>query len=183
VQLASGNLVEDTKLGLDLAAIDQAAQFFPFVIGTSYFPESVKGSEIQRQRWVKGHLLLLTSEIPKAILLAISRFNIPLLVLALDMAVPPLSLLGFLLITSFTLSLIFALIGLSVAPLLLSTSSLAAFFLTLGLAWLKYGRSVVPLSAWKKIGASVVEKFRLYAGVFSGSAASHWIRTDRTKPK
>src|SRR5262249_28963453 len=126
---------------------------------------------------------LLKWEIPKALFRAIIRLNMPLFILAIDMAIPPLSLLGFLLLTSFSLSLFFAFFGSSLAALLLSTSTLAAFVFALGLAWLKYGSGIMPLSAWRKVGASVAAKLRMYAKIFSGSAASHWIRTDRTKSK
>src|SRR5450432_1851679 len=102
--LASGNLVEDLKLGLDLAAVGKAPLFFPFVIGTSTFPMSDKGTDSQRQRWVQGHIGMILKTAPRLLFLAIKRRNLDLLVLTLDLAVPPLSLLGLLIVGIFVLT-------------------------------------------------------------------------------
>ena len=65
VPLASSHLVEDLKLGLDLAKAGQAPYFFPFVKVTSVFPTSAKGTESQRQRWVQGHLATIGKFVPR----------------------------------------------------------------------------------------------------------------------
>ena len=44
-ELASGHVVEDLKLGLDLARIGYPPLFHPLVTVTSYFPSSVEGTQ------------------------------------------------------------------------------------------------------------------------------------------
>jgi cellulose synthase/poly-beta-1,6-N-acetylglucosamine synthase-like glycosyltransferase len=181
--LASGNLVEDMKLGLDLAAVGKAPYFFPFVIGTSEFPVSDKGTNSQRQRWVQGHIATILGMTPRLLFLAIKRRNLDLLVLALDLAVPPLSLLGLMLVTAFGLACLSLLLGASVAPLALATTNLATFAVTIYLAWLKYGRVVLPVHALSTIGPLILKRLQLYSEMALGRTATSWVRTDRSKQK
>ena len=68
--------------------------FCPAAVVTSEFPVSDEGSRTQQRRWEQGHLGVIATEIPALLLIAVRRRNIDLLVLALDAAVPPLSLLA-----------------------------------------------------------------------------------------
>lgn len=181
VSIASGNLVEDLKLGLDLAAIGKAPRFYPFVVGTSYFPTTVKGAESQRQRWERGHILLILKEAPRMLLRAITRFNYELFVLTLDLMVPPLSLLGTLLIAIYVLASSAALLGWSSAAMAVSGANLLAYMLAAFLAWLKFGRDILPARSITSIGSYVLAKSRLYGRILSGKTAAQWIRTDRSK--
>jgi cellulose synthase/poly-beta-1,6-N-acetylglucosamine synthase-like glycosyltransferase len=179
--LASGNLVEDLKLGLDLAATGKAAHFFPFVTVTSEFPVSVKGTDSQRQRWVQGHIGMILKAVPRLLFLAITRRNLDLLVLTLDLAVPPLSLLELLLVGIFLLTSLAALSGLSSAPLIIATANVLVFGLAIVFAWLKFGRDILPAQAVLSI--SPLRKFRLYGQILLGRAAVQWVSTDRAKVK
>ena len=179
--LASGNLVEDLKLGLDLAATGKAAHFFPFVTVTSEFPVSVKGTDSQRQRWVQGHIGMILKAVPRLLFLGITRRNLDLLVLTLDLAVPPLSLLGLLLAGIFLLTSLAALSGLSSAPLIIAIANVLVFGLAVFFAWLKFGRDILPAQAFLSI--SPLRKFRLYGQMLLGRTAVQWVRTDRAKVK
>jgi cellulose synthase/poly-beta-1,6-N-acetylglucosamine synthase-like glycosyltransferase len=179
--LASGNLVEDLKLGLDLAATGKAAHFFPFVTVTSEFPVSVKGTDSQRQRWVQGHIGMILKAVPRLLFLAITRRNLDLLVLTLDLAVPPLSLLGLLLAGIFLLTSLAALSGLSSAPLIIATANVVVFGLAIVFAWFKFGRDILPAQAFLSIDP--LRKFRLYGQMLLGRTAVQWVRTDRAKVK
>jgi hypothetical protein len=104
-----------------------------------------------------------------------------LLAITLDLAVPPLSLLGMLVLGVFGLSFLYAIAGYSAAALAISTVSLLAFALATFLAWLKCGRDVVPPSALLQIPFYAFRKFKLYHQLISGKADAKWTRTDRTK--
>jgi cellulose synthase/poly-beta-1,6-N-acetylglucosamine synthase-like glycosyltransferase len=179
--LASGNLVEDLKLGLDLAATGKAAHFVPFVTVTSEFPVSDKGTDSQRQRWVQGHIGMILKAVPRLLFLAITRRNLDLLVLTLDLAVPPLSLLVLLLAGIFLFTSLAALSGLSSAPLIIATANVLVFGLAVFFAWLKFGRDILPAHAFLSIGP--LRKFRLYGQMLLGRTAVQWVRTDRAKVK
>lgn len=182
VPLASGHLVEDMKLGLDLAEMGKAPFFFPFVKVTSEFPTSAKGTESQRQRWVQGHLAIIT-KVPRLLALGVMRGNVSLIVLALDLLVPPLSLFALLIIATMALALADALFGGRSSALLIAGVNLAAFILCILLAWVKFGRHVLSSRDALSLVFFAVRKLGFYGRMLSANRASKWIRTDRTKTK
>ncbi len=179
--LASGHLVEDMKLGLDLAEKGFAPLFFPFVVGTSEFPQTEKGTETQRQRWVQGHIGMIAA-IPKLLLSAVVHRNLELLVLLLDLAIPPLSLLGLLIASSVVVDLAAAIVfGTSTATVAISVANCVAFAAAIVFAWLKFGREVISPVRFVLLGPLVVRKFVLYSQMVLGRTVSGWVRTDRAK--
>jgi hypothetical protein len=74
-----------------------------------------------------------------------------------------------------------ALFGLSSAALAISTINLLAFTTAAIVAWLNYGREVVPLGALFLVIPYIFNKLGLYRQIASGKAEARWIRTDRTK--
>jgi glycosyltransferase involved in cell wall biosynthesis len=178
--LASGNLVEDLNLGLDLALAGKAPYFFPFVIGISHFPMTRKGADSQRQRWVRGHLDMIVRKLPRMLCLALARGNIDLLVLVLDQTVPPLSLLAVLVVGTLAATALIAFFGLSTAGLVISTANLLVFGLSLAFAWLKFGRNILPFSSLMSLIPSVFGTFRIYGQILTGKTTRQWVRTDRS---
>lgn len=179
--LASGNLVEDLKLGLDLAEVGKAPHFFPIVIVTSDFPMSDKGTESQRQRWVQGHVGMILTTVPRLLYLAIARRNLDLLILTLDLAVPPLSLLGLLIVGIFVLTCLAWFFGSSFAVVVIAAANFLVFTLAVLFAWLKFGRDILSARAFLSVGPLILKKFRLYGQMLLGRTAARWIRTDREK--
>src|SRR5258705_5020497 len=92
IDLSSGMIVEDLKLGLDLAASGKAPIFCPSAIVTSTFSPSLKGAAAQRKRWEYGHLGLIITTAPRLLFVAVERRDLNLIVMVLDLIVPPLSL-------------------------------------------------------------------------------------------
>jgi cellulose synthase/poly-beta-1,6-N-acetylglucosamine synthase-like glycosyltransferase len=179
--LGSGQIVEDLKLGLDLTLAGHPPVFCPSARVTSKFASSVKGAGTQRKRWEQGHLDTILKTAPRLLTIAIARRDWDLLAIALDLAVPPLSLLGMLVLVIFGFSFLYAISGYSSAAFVISTASLLAFAIATFLAWLKCGRDVVPPSALMLIPPYAFRKLRLYRQFIFGKIESQWIRTDRTK--
>jgi cellulose synthase/poly-beta-1,6-N-acetylglucosamine synthase-like glycosyltransferase len=179
--LASGWIVEDLKLGLDLAAAGYPPLFCPSARVTSAFASSAAGGHTQRKRWEHGHLATIARAAPRLMCLAVIRRDPGLLALALDLAIPPLSLLALLLILTFSVTGFAAAWGLSTMPLILSTAGLLGLTTAMLLAWTKYGRDVLPLNATLSIPGYVFSKLGLYRGILFGRMAPQWTRTDRTK--
>lgn len=177
--LASGSIVEDLKLGLDLAQSGSPAVFCPFPGVTSDFPSTVEGVQTQRLRWEQGHIGMILMMVPRLLLLAIRRTDLNLLALALDAAVPPLSLLGMLVIVTLIVAGIATLAGVSSAALYVSLISLAGLLGGVLLCWLNYGRDVLPLRSIPSMIPFVCGKFPLYLQILSRN--SQWSRTDRRK--
>jgi cellulose synthase/poly-beta-1,6-N-acetylglucosamine synthase-like glycosyltransferase len=180
VPLASGNLVEDLKLGLDLAAVGRAPYFFPFATVTSEFPLSAKGTDTQRKRWVYGHIGMIAA-VPRLLVLAIARRNFNLLVLTLDLAVPPLSLLGMMTAGMLMLASLAVLFGVAPTAMVIAAANFVAVTLALFMAWLKFGRDKLSVGALASIGPLILQKFNLYGQMLLGRTSAKWIRTDRSR--
>jgi cellulose synthase/poly-beta-1,6-N-acetylglucosamine synthase-like glycosyltransferase len=180
--LASGHLVEDLKLGLDLAETGKAPYFFPFVRVTSVFPTSAKGTDSQRQRWVQGHLATVGKSVPRLLAVGLMRGDLNVLALAFDLLVPPLSLLALLIVGATVLTSFVALLGGPWLPAAIAGGNLVGFILCVLLAWLKFGRQVFPAHEALSFGSFALKKIRLYGRMLIGGTASQWIRTDRSTP-
>jgi cellulose synthase/poly-beta-1,6-N-acetylglucosamine synthase-like glycosyltransferase len=180
-ELASGLIVEDLKLGLDLAAAGNAPVFLPSACVTSEFPSSLEGTLSQRRRWEQGHLGMILTMVPRLIGVAIRQTNLDLLALAFDVAVPPLSLLGMLVVAVFVVSALATLLGFPSTAILVSTASLMAFITGVLLSWLKFGRDVLPPSAILLIAPYIIRKLPLYGRILFQRSYSQWIRSDRKR--
>src|SRR5690606_8316715 len=99
-----GHIVEDLKLGLDLAREGYAPVFCPEARVTSVFPLSSEGIESQRTRWEHGHLHIMLKDGPGYFLQGFTGMNVGLMALVADMLIPPLALLTLLTAVLFLLS-------------------------------------------------------------------------------
>jgi cellulose synthase/poly-beta-1,6-N-acetylglucosamine synthase-like glycosyltransferase len=179
--LANACLVEDLKLGLDLASNGHPPVFCPYACVRSQFPSSIQGARSQRKRWEQGHVTTILSAVPRLLWRAIAQRNWQLLALTLDLAVPPLSLLGMLLIGMLGVAALAAIVVCSSITLTITAASLFAFLLANFLAWFRCGRDVLPPRAILSIGPYLFGKLVLYRDILSSGSDAQWIRTDRTK--
>jgi cellulose synthase/poly-beta-1,6-N-acetylglucosamine synthase-like glycosyltransferase len=179
--LASGMIVEDLKLGLDLAMAGHSPIFCPSACVTSTFPSSAEGAQTQRLRWEKGHIRLILSTSPKLMLLAIVKLNVGLLTMALDIMVPPLSLLVILVVGTLVIDGVSILLGSSPAAMLIGSVNLVGLAGVVLVSWLKYGRDILPFGSISSIIFYVIRKIPLYRDILLRNSDSNWIRTDRKK--
>ena len=179
--LAHGGLVEDLKLGLDLASVRYPPVFCPSARVTSQFASSETGVSTQRARWEHGHINTILTSVGRLLCSAILHRNWALLALALDLAVPPLSLLSILVAVVFILTGLAAFFHFSRLGLAFSAADAVLFLLATFLAWIKCGREILPFKALLLIAPYIFEKFGLYLRVLSNRIDAVWIRTDRAK--
>jgi len=179
--LGNGRVVEDLILGLDLTLAGHPPLFCPSARVMSEFPTSVKGAKTQRQRWEHGHIDTIRRTAPRLLIDALTRRNWDLLALALDLSVPPLSLLGILILGMIGVSGLVASLGFSSVALVVSIASLFAFAIATFLAWFKCGRDVLPVGAILWTIPYIIGKLTLYSELVLGKISSEWIRTDRRK--
>ena len=174
VNLATGHIVEDLKLGLDLARSGNASLFCPEALVSSEFPTSSEGVRSQRERWEHGHLGTLMSEAPRLLWHALTHLDRNTLTLALDLAVPPLALLTLLVSGVWCVSAAsrawIALAIASVAAVLLATSVL--------LSWARYAKGVISLHSLALAAVYALWKIPLYAR-FLVARRSNWVRAKR----
>jgi cellulose synthase/poly-beta-1,6-N-acetylglucosamine synthase-like glycosyltransferase len=181
VELANECLVEDLKLGVDLASAGYPPLFCPSALVTSQFASSAEGTAIQRERWDYGHIFLILTAVPRLLFNAIAQRNWGLLTLTLDLAIPPLSLLGLLVVATLVLASFAALAGISSLALVVSVLNALLILFAVFLAWLNYGRDILGRGALSSIALHVFKKLRLYRSFVSKRKERRWIRTDRTK--
>jgi cellulose synthase/poly-beta-1,6-N-acetylglucosamine synthase-like glycosyltransferase len=177
--LGNSRLAEDTALGIALAASGHPPYFASEAKVFSHFPGSQSGSEQQRLRWEKGNIDNIVDLVPMALFKSLREGNLGLATLAVDLSIPPLSLLVLVLVVCEGFSgLIFALSGFSTAFAISSSSML---FLVIGimLAWAAVGREVLPFRELIRLPLYAIRKVGFYRSISSGKAASTWIRTDR----
>lgn len=176
--LASGHLVEDMQLGLDLAAAGTPPLFCDQALVSSVFPSDDAATTSQRTRWEHGHLSVIWQVAPRLLRQALVRGDGALLAMVLDLAVPPLAALvlglGALLAID---AAWWALTGDARAAAL---SALALLLLTAGIvaAWSRDGRLVVSLRELVGIPWYVAAKLPVYARLFT-KRQLEWVRTKR----
>lgn len=179
--LASGELVEDLKLGLELSRAGYSPVFCPAANVISYFPSSTEGARTQRERWERGHLEIIVRVAPRMIYEAIINAKVGLLVLALDAAVPPIVLLTSIEVTLFLLSSMALAWGLPGTSFYIALGSVSAVAIAILLCWRRFGRDVLPLGTIKKLPFFLIGKLNLYRRIMSRGRTNQWIRTDRSK--
>ena len=177
--LASGSIVEDLKLGLDLTLAGNPPIFCPFPGVSSDFPLTVEGTQRQRLRWEQGQIKAIVTMVPRLFFLAIVRADLNLLALALDAAVPPLSLLAMLVMVMLAVATTATLLGISSAAIFVSSASCVGLISGVFLAWLKYGRDILPRGSILLIFLYACRKIPLYSKILSRN--SEWTRSDRGK--
>lgn len=176
--LASGHLVEDLKLGLDLAKLGKAPMFYPDAMVTSLFPVCAEGIQGQRTRWEHGHLDVMKRDLPKLFLEALRSGNTGLLALVLDLCVPPLALLVLLAMTlAITSAVLLLATGLSL-PLLLSALLLAMLGFAVMLSWMLFGRETITWIDLAYAPVYALSKIPLYLK-FLVNRQIEWVRSNR----
>lgn len=178
IELASGHIVEDLKMGLDFCRSGKPPLFCPGALVSSDFPRSDEGLSTQRTRWEHGHLGVILSDAPRLLLEAIRKGNLNLLAMTADLLVPPLALLTLLLVVAFCLSWLVVLLGGALAPALIASFGLALLGVSVLLAWSRFGRGIIAFSALLYAPFYALKKIPLYIG-FVLKRQVDWVRSKR----
>jgi hypothetical protein len=176
--IATGEIVEDVKMGVDLARRGAPPVLCPQALVTSNFPVSRAGAASQRKRWEHGHLGMIVDEAPKLFRDAARGMGRGLLPLALEICVPPKALLLLLLLGLTLMAGLGAMLGASVIPLCLAAAELGLFGVSITLAWIVFARDVLPVEKVPGVFAYVIAKLPLYIG-FVMRRQVEWIRSKR----
>jgi cellulose synthase/poly-beta-1,6-N-acetylglucosamine synthase-like glycosyltransferase len=178
VNLASGNIVEDMKLGIDLAIAGYPPQFSPQAQIKGRLPSQLNSSIVQRKRWEHGHLQALLHYVPLLVKESIQQKRLNLLIMALDLAIPPLSLFVFLWLAIWSISLLMFVFADILLPLIISTISGLIIITAIASAWIKFGQEDLPLTTLIKAPLYILWKIPLYFQ-FLFNREKQWIRTER----
>lgn len=176
--LASGNIVEDMQLGLDLAIAGHSPQFFSQVQVTGVLPQQETAAKSQKIRWIHGHLQTLQTQVPRLIKAAITQRRFELMAIALELCVPPLSLL---VITSLITLLGGLLIGICQHEWAITSLSLiegVLIFVAVIAAWAKFARNDISLKNLLSVPFYLFWKIPIYLA-FLLKRQQAWVRTER----
>jgi len=176
--LANGHIVEDMKLGMDLARAGTPPLFCPQALVSSTFPTSDAGTETQRKRWEHGHLSMILSAAPRFLLEGVLKGRPGMVGMALDLAVPPLALLVLMVLALGAVTAVFALFGGAAGPLLAAAALLAALGVAVLLAWWRYGRKILSAANLAMAVLYVFWKVPVYIG-FLVNRQVEWVRSKR----
>lgn len=178
VNVGHGNIVEDMQLGIDCASKGFKPVFCKNAVVYSDFPEQSSAELSQRTRWEHGHLHTILHQVPALIKEAWRQKDIYLLALALDIGVPPLSLLVFLSTSGLVFLSFCFLITNAVAALLILLLSFLYFAVMLTLIWRRFGQDYLTASELAGIPHYVFSKLSIYLS-FIFKRQKEWVRTDR----
>lgn len=178
-KFATSNIVEDTKIGLDLQLSGTKILFAPQFNVFSYFPDTDAARESQSVRWEQGNLQIALEYVPKLTVAAIKKRDYRLALSALHILVPPVSLLILGILGLSVLSLIpYLAKGLS-ATLALNFVSLAAISFSILICWLSCGRSDIAVTElFIDLPIKTVKKIPHYFRILKFRNLE-WVKTDR----
>jgi cellulose synthase/poly-beta-1,6-N-acetylglucosamine synthase-like glycosyltransferase len=178
VSLATASIVEDMKLGVELALRGKPVAFCPEARVTSEFPIAGKDASAQRKRWEHGHLGIITEAVPSMLGEALRRRDGVLLGLCIDLAVPPLAFFALGQGLWFLLLVLFAAFTGLWSPALVSGLSLAMFSTALLLAWHRWGRDLISAAELLRLPVYVLMKIPMYIAFWTGRQTA-WVRARR----
>lgn len=178
--LANGHLVEDLKLGIECASAGTPALYTDAARVVSQFPASDRAAATQKERWERGHLSVIPAFVPGLIKQSLKLRRPALLLVALDICVPPLALLAASIMLWAVLSLV---IGLFASMPLLVAAGLAlplVFAGVIAALWRAVGRDLLGGAQVLAIPGYVLAKVPTYVSALLGRSGPGWVRTDRS---
>lgn len=178
VSLASGNIVEDMQLSMDLAIAGYPTLFCPNTRVIGLLPQQEQAAKSQRTRWEHGHLQTMLTQVPRLVQEALRQKRLDLLVIALDLSVPPLSLLVMLWGGVMLLAMAAGLFANIWQPVWLLWIEGIMLLTAILAAWLKFGRSDLPALTLLAVPFYVLWKIPLYIA-YAIRPQTKWVRTER----
>ena len=178
-KLATGHITEDMKLGVDLAVAGHAPQFLPQVRVSSAFPMDAGVAKVQKSRWEHGHLATLAEELPGLLSAALKTRQPALIVMAMDLLIPPVALYFLVLSMALAVSLAAAMVW----PVWQAAAGVAcfaalAFFMAIALTWWQFGRHLLSARELLTTPLYALWKIPVYLAFFL-KKRSGWVRTKR----
>src|SRR5262249_6061841 len=145
VNVSTGHIAEDVKLGTDLAIAGHEPMFCPLAKVVSKFPETIRGNRIQRARWEHGHLAMICEYSPYLFWNALKKRRLSLGVMALDLSIPPLGLFAMEMVVLTCADILVVLGGFPTWSIFVTASMVPILGLAIGLAWYRHARDIVTV--------------------------------------
>jgi cellulose synthase/poly-beta-1,6-N-acetylglucosamine synthase-like glycosyltransferase len=182
VSLAGSKTTDDMQLTVDLALAGSTPVFCENALVVGRLMKD-SAAQSQRSRWEHGHLEMILVEVPRLLKAFVKTGNFAALGLALDIFIPPLSLLVMIWLVSMLITWSAALInGISTTPAILVTIAGGCLMTGVLLAWSRFGRSDLPLNNLMAIPIYILSKIPIYLK-FLVDPQSRWLKTERDLPE
>lgn len=178
VSLAGSKTTDDMQLTVDLALAGSTPIFCENALVVGRLMKD-KDAQSQRSRWEHGHLEMILVEVPRLIKVFLKTGRFSHLGLALDIFIPPLSLLVMMWLICMLITWLAVLFGgVSTTPAILI--SIAGGLLISGviIAWARFGRTDLPLKNLIALPFYILSKIPIYLK-FLIKPQSRWLKTER----
>jgi glycosyltransferase involved in cell wall biosynthesis len=176
-QIATADIVEDLRMGIELAEAGRPPLFVEAAEVWSP-PENDGNTLVQRTRWEGGFLAHALNSGPTMLVKSLGRVSLREMWAALDLMIPPLALLVMLDVAFLIFgTLARMLVGASAWPVLALAAALLLAGLALAGAWLRGGSRFVSLRTLARIPVYLIWKLPLYLGLAQRGAPKEWLRT------
>ena len=177
VNFGGAALTEDHAISFSLTQAGAGPLYASDLTVSSRFPETDEARVTQRARWEHGSVGNIFRFGLSSFIKGIMSGDFRLAALGLDAMVPPLVLHGCLLSALTLIALIASpFVGLSFTFIALTL--VAVFVTAIIVAWIRFGRDVLPATALSGAPIFLLEKLRIYGGEGRKSSKT-WTRTDR----
>jgi cellulose synthase/poly-beta-1,6-N-acetylglucosamine synthase-like glycosyltransferase len=177
LDLATGNIVEDLAIGVELVEAGRAPVFEEQARIWST-PSSAAGTQTQRARWEGGFMSTARGMALPLLMRGLRRGRWSETWMGLHLLVPPLTLVLLANGAVWVALGIVALRGVA-APWLLSSLLLAALLIAVLAAWASDGRAVLSGKTLLRLPAYILWKLALYARLVRRTERASWTRTER----
>jgi len=175
--LASGHLAEDMELGVDLIRRGQGARLVPAAAVTS--PPAAHADTLeQRKRWEHGFLSVALRQAVPLLAEGAVKGRRDLAALGLDLLVPPLALMGAVVLGGCMALAVACMAGASALPLAVLGASGGLAALAILAAWVAHGRALLRPAALLRMPLYMAWKLPLYLR-FLTRRETRWVRTRR----
>lgn len=178
LDLATGNIVEDLALGVDLVRAGTPPLFEEQAVVWSS-PSGTAGTQTQRARWEGGFIATARALALPLIGEGIASLHWSRLWMGLHLLTPPLTLL--LLANGLAVALFgaIALAGGPIGPLALAVGLSCAIGLAVLAAWAVAGRAMLSGRTLARLPLYLLWKLALYARLARRGEPKDWVRTER----
>jgi cellulose synthase/poly-beta-1,6-N-acetylglucosamine synthase-like glycosyltransferase len=177
-KLDGGNIVEDMQLSFDLLIAGDAPLYCGEACVVAPLPKQRNASLAQRTRWEHGHLQTLVRRVPRLVWEAVKQQRPMLLGSAIDLAVPPLSLLVMCWGVVFLAAATAAFLDVGIGPLVVSTTGGVLLAVAMAATLARFGDGVSPWTVLAAVPRYIAGKIPIYAS-FLYRRQRTWVRTDR----
>jgi len=178
VDLASNSIVEDMKLGFDLAIAGSPPAMCSAVTVVGPLPPSDADAKTQRTRWEHGHLQLISHYCPRLFAQAVAQGRLDLWAIAIDLLIPPLSLLVTIWLgATLAMTLASGVSGFWLPALICYAAGLGLAIAVIS-AWAKFAQADLALKTLLSVPMYILWKIPVYLK-FVTEPQVEWVRTRR----